>query len=196
MKQQLRSLFSLFFLFTLITGVVYPLVVTGIAQAVFNKKANGSLVVHENQIIGSELIGQNFVDDKYFWGRPSATGNHPYNAFDQDSLTGSSGSNFGPLSLKLYESVEKNVLYLQQKNPDSQVRIPVDLVTSSASGLDPHISVQAAYFQAPRIAIARGLELYEVNRIIDEVTETRQFGILGEPRVNVLSLNLKLDGIQ
>jgi K+-transporting ATPase ATPase C chain len=183
-------------LFTLMTGLVYPLVVTGLAQLIFPHQANGSLIVQDGRNAGSELIGQSFDDPKYFWGRLSATGAFPYNAFDADTLTGSSGSNYGPLNPALLEMVRARVDALRAADPDNDLPIPVDLVTASASGLDPHISVAAAFYQVPRVARLRGMSESEVKALIDEYTEGRQLGFLGEPRVNVLLLNLALDGIQ
>jgi K+-transporting ATPase ATPase C chain len=183
-------------LFTLMTGLVYPLVVTGLAQLIFPRQANGSLIVQDGRNAGSELIGQSFDDPKYFWGRLSATGAFPYNAFDADTLTGSSGSNYGPLNPALLEMVRARVDALRAADPDNDLPIPVDLVTASASGLDPHISVAAAFYQVPRVARLRGMSESEVKALIDEYTEGRQLGFLGEPRVNVLLLNLALDGIQ
>ncbi|MGB8251960.1 MAG: potassium-transporting ATPase subunit KdpC [Anaerolineaceae bacterium] len=196
MINQLRSAFTLFGLLTLLTGILYPLAVTGIAQAVFPFQANGSLIEKNTMIIGSQLIGQDFTGPQYFWGRPSATPGSPYNAFDPVALTGSSGSNLGPLSRTLFESVQSRVESLQAAEPGNNLQIPVDLVTSSASGLDPHISIEAAYFQVPRVARARGLSEPEVFTLVNRYTEGRQFGFLGEPRVNVLLLNIALDGIQ
>lgn len=196
MKTQLRPLLGIFALLVLITGVFYPLTVTGIAQLFFPYQANGSLIRVNGQVLGSELIGQDFSGPEYFWGRPSATSSHPYNAYDQDSLTGSSGSNLGPLSKELVENVEKQIKVLKSYDPENTNLIPVDLVTASASGLDPNISISAAYYQVPRIARERGLDESTVFSLVDQFTEARQFGILGEPRVNVLLLNLALEGIK
>lgn len=196
MKIQLRPLFSVFALLVLITGVFYPLTVTGFAQLLFPYQANGSLISVNGQVVGSELIGQDFSGPQYFWGRPSATSVHPYNAYDQASLTGSAGSNLGPLSKELVEKVEERIKLLKTFDPNNENLIPIDLVTSSASGLDPNISVSAAYYQVPRIARERGLDESTLLSLVDQYTETRQFGILGEPRVNVLLLNLALDGIK
>jgi K+-transporting ATPase ATPase C chain len=187
MKTQLRPAVTLFVLLTLITGVCYPLAVTGIAQGFFPRQANGSLITINNRIYGSELIGQRFDDPKYFWGRLSAAG---YNA------AASSGSNYGPMNVALEEAVRTRVKALKAVDPDNSLPIPVDLVTASASGLDPHISVAAASYQVPRVAAARGLSEAEVRSLVEQHTEDRQFGILGEPRVNVLLLNLAIDGIQ
>lgn len=196
MKTQLRPLLGIFALLVLITGVFYPLTVTGIAQLFFPYQANGSLIRVNGQVLGSELIGQDFSGPEYFGGRPSATSSHPYNAYDQDSLTGSSGSNLGPLSKELVENVEKQIKVIKSYDPENTNLIPVDLVTTSASGLDPNISISAAYYQVPRIARERGLDESTVFSLVDQFTEARQFGILGEPRVNVLLLNLALEGIK
>lgn len=196
MKTQLRPLLGIFALLVLITGVFYPLTVTGIAQLFFPYQAKGSLIRVNGQVLGSELIGQDFAGPEYFWGRPSATSSHPYNAYDQTSLTGSSGSNLGPLSKELAENVEERINLLKSYDPENANLIPVDLVTTSASGLDPNISISAAYYQVPRIARERGLDVSTVFSLVDQFTEARQFGILGEPRVNVLLLNLALEGIK
>jgi K+-transporting ATPase ATPase C chain len=194
MKNQIRPMLMLFVILTIITGVVYPLVVTGLSQLIFPSQANGSLIKQQGTIVGSKLIGQNFTSDKYFWGRPSATSTNPYNAFDAASLTGSSGSNLGPLSQTLIDTVKARVDILQKADPNNKSLIPVDLVTASASGLDPEISVSAAYYQIPRVARARGMSEASIKTLVDQYTESRQLGILGEPRVNVLLLNLALDG--
>ena len=187
MKALLRPAITLLALLTVITGVIYPLTVTGLAQVFFPHQANGSLIVMNGKTYGSELIGQQFDAPKYFWGRPSAAG---YNA------AASSGSNLGPMNPSLEEVVQARMDALQAADPNNSLPIPVDLVTASASGLDPHISVAAALYQVSRVAAARGLSEAEVNSLIEKYTEGRQFGIFGEPRVNVLSLNLALDGIQ
>ncbi len=196
MKTQIRPLLTIFLLLTLVTGVFYPLVVTGLAQLIFPHQANGSLIEQNGLAIGSELIGQNFAGVEYFWGRPSATSPNAYTAFDPETLTASSGSNLGPLSQTLVDTVQERVNALQAANPASRLPIPVDLVTASASGLDPDISVSAAYYQVARVAKARGLSEAVVTALVDQYTESRQFGLLGEPRVNVLLLNIALDGIQ
>jgi K+-transporting ATPase ATPase C chain len=196
MINQLRSAVSIFGLLTLLTGVLYPLAVTGISQAVFPFVANGSLIEKDTGLLGSQIIGQDFKDLRYFWGRPSATPGSPYNAFDPVSLTGSYGSNLGPLSRSLFESLQSRIDFLQAADPGNTRSVPIDLVTSSASGLDPHISIEAAYFQVPRIASARGLSELEVIDLVNRYIEGRQFGFLGEPRVNVLLLNIALDVIQ
>jgi len=196
MRAQLRPMFVLFVLFTLITGVIYPLVVTGIAQVVFPAQANGSLILIGGKAVGSELIGQSFDDPKYFWGRLSATGTFPYNAFNAKNLTGSSGSNYGPLNPALIQAVKARVDALKAADPGNTALIPVDLVTASASGLDPHISVAAAFYQLARVARVRGLSEEAVRALVVRYTEGRQFLFLGEPRVNVLKLNLGLDGMK
>ena len=190
MLTQLRPAIVLFALLTILTGLVYPLVITGVAQAVFPRQANGSLIYRNGQPVGSGLIGQPFDDPKYFWGRLSATSPFPYNA------ASSSGSNYGPLSSALTDAVKSRIDALKAADPANNQPIPVDLVTASASGLDPHISVAAALFQVPRVARARGLSEDQVQALVTQFTIGRQFGILGEPRVNVLKLNLALDGVQ
>jgi K+-transporting ATPase ATPase C chain len=181
------------FLLTLITGVIYPLAVTGIAQVIFPHQANGSLIIKDGKAVGSELIGQQFDDPKYFWGRLSATGTFAYNAFNAEDLTASSGSNYGPLNQALLDAVQARVDALKASDPANTAPIPVDLVTASGSGLDPHISVASALYQVHRVAQARGLSDEEVQALVDEHTQGRQFGFLGEPTVNVLELNLVLD---
>lgn len=187
MKSQLRPALTIFLFLTVIIGVIYPLSVTGIAQIVFPHQANGSIIVIEGKAYGSELIGQQFDDPTYFWGRPSAAG---YNA------AASSGSNYGPMNPSLEEVVQTRIDTLQSVDPNNPLPIPVDLVTASASGLDPHISVAAALYQVSRVATARRSSEADVTSLVEKYTEGRQFGIFGEPRVNVLSLNLALDGIQ
>jgi len=172
---------------TVITGVAYPLLVTGIAQLVFPRQANGSLVESGGKTIGSTLIGQPFSDPKYFWSRPSATSPQPYNAM------ASSGSNQGPRNPALTDAVKDRIKALRDADPDSKAPVPADLVTASASGLDPEISVAAAEFQLHRVAKARGLDEDKVRALVTANTSGRTFGILGEPRVNVLALNLALD---
>jgi K+-transporting ATPase ATPase C chain len=195
MFAQIRPAIVILALFTLITGIVYPLVVTGVAQLVFPHQANGSLIVRDGKALGSELIGQSFDDPKYFWGRLSATGTFPYNAFNAENLTASSGSNYGPLNPALLEAVKARVEALKAADPENTAPIPVDLVTASGSGLDPNISVAAALYQAPRVAHVRGLSEEVVRNLVNQYTVGRQFGILGEPRVNVLELNLALDNL-
>jgi potassium-transporting ATPase KdpC subunit len=190
MRAQLRPAIVLFVLLTVVTGVLYPLVVTGAAQAFFRHQADGSLIVRNGYVIGSELIGQSFTDSRYFWGRLSATSPYPYNA------AASSGSNFGPLNRDLAKAAQARIDDLRAADPGNTAPIPVDLVTASGSGLDPAISVAAALYQVPRVARARGLGEAQVRALVDRFTTGRQLGTLGEPRVNVLRLNLALDGVQ
>jgi len=196
MKNQMRPLLCLFVALLIITGVIYPFSITGIAQLFFPNQANGSLLTMNQKIVGSSLIGQEFSSDKYFWGRPSSTSNHPYSAFDPVHLTGSASSNLGPLSQVLVNEVKERVIQLESSNPDASLAIPIDLVTTSGSGLDADISPAAAYYQVPRVANARKVSQDTLIQLIEENTTPRQLGILGEPRVNVLQLNLALDGIQ
>ena len=195
MTNQLRPALVSLVLLTLITGLVYPLLTTGIAQVVFPQQANGSLIVKDGQVVGSSLIGQSFDDPKYFWGRLSATSTYPYNAFNAEALTGSSGSNYWPLNPALLDMVQARIDALKAADPTNQLPIPVDLVTASGSGLDPHISPAAAEYQVPRVARARGLDESAVRQLVAEHTEGRTLGLLGEPRVNVLELNLALDAL-
>jgi len=183
----LRPALILLALLTVLTGVVYPAVVTAIAQLVFPHQANGSLIVKDGTVVGSGLIGQPFDDPKYFWGRPSATSPFPYNA------AASSGSNLSPTNPALVKSVQNRVEALRAADPENNAPVPVDLVTASGSGLDPHISPAAALYQVNRVAKARKLEPAAVRELVDLNTEGRQLGFLGEPRVNVLALNLALD---
>ena len=187
MKSLLRPAISLFVFLSIITGLAYPLLVTGIAKTAFPDAANGSLIVKDGKTAGSRLIGQNFTDPKYFWGRPSATAPMPYNA------SASSGSNLGPLNPALVEVVTARIAALRAADPGNTAPVPADLVTASASGLDPHISPAAATYQANRVAHLRRLDPATVAALIDQYTEDRQWGIFGEPRVNVLALNLALD---
>ena len=184
---QLRPAIASFVALSVITGLIYPLLVTGVAQVLFPWQANGSLIVRNDQATGSWLIGQPFDAARYFWGRPSATTPIPYNA------AASVGSNLGPTNAVLLSAVRARVGALRAADPDNVQPIPVDLVTASASGLDPHISVAAALYQVSRVARARGLSQLAVLDLIAQNVEPRQLGILGEPRVNVLALNLALD---
>jgi K+-transporting ATPase ATPase C chain len=176
-------------LLTALTGVAYPLAVTTIGQLLFAQQANGSLIVRDGQARGSQLIGQPFSDPRYFWSRPSATGPFPYNS------AASSGSNLGPLSDALRTAVQERIAALRTADAGNSAPIPIDLVTASASGLDPHISPAAAAYQSARVARARGLEPKVVEELIANYTSGRQWGVLGEPRVNVLELNLALDAL-
>jgi potassium-transporting ATPase KdpC subunit len=193
MTSQLRPAFFMLLVFTVITGVIYPLAVTGIAQVIFPHQANGSIIEKDGKAVGSELIGQQFDDPKYFWGRISATGTFPYNAFNAEYLTASSSTNYGPLNPALIDMVQTRIDALKAADPTNTLPIPVDLVTASGSGLDPHISVAAALYQVHRVATARGWSEADVRSLVEKYTEARQFGFLGEPRVNVLELNLALD---
>jgi K+-transporting ATPase ATPase C chain len=196
MLRQFRPALVSLLLLTLFTGVIYPLVVTGIAQLIFPAQANGSLIIRNGKAVGSELIGQQFDDPKYFWGRLSATGTFPYNAYNAGALTGSSGSNYGPLNQALFDAVKGRAAALRAADPGNTAPIPVDLVTASGSGLDPHISVAAALYQLPRVAKTRAMSPDAVRALLDRYTTGRQFDFLGEPVVDVLELNLALDGIQ
>jgi potassium-transporting ATPase KdpC subunit len=193
MLNQFRPAIVLLVMLTFITGVLYPLAVTGIAQVVFPAQANGSIIVKDGQAVGSELIGQQFDDPGYFWGRLSATSTFAYNAFNAENLTASSGSNYGPLNQALFDAVQARIDALKAADPDNTAPIPVDLVTASGSGLDPHISVAAAMYQVGRVARERGLSEAQVQQLVEQNTQGRQFGFLGEPVVNVLKLNLALD---
>lgn len=190
MKTLLRPAVSLFVLLTAITGMVYPLAVTGLAKVAFPEAADGSLIVKDGKAVGSSLIGQNFTDPKYFWGRPSATGPMPYNA------SASSGSNQGPLNPALADAVKGRIEALKAADPDNKLPIPADLVNASASGLDPHISPAAAAYQVARIARQRHLLAADVKALVSQHTEGRQWGVFGEPRVNVLQLNIALDSLR
>lgn len=188
----LRPALSLFLVLSVITGFVYPIVVTGLAQAFFSKQANGSLIFRSGQPVGSELIGQQFVSPKHFWGRPSATSPGPYNAL------ASSGSNLGPANPALSEAVKERIRMFEQAQHAHSSRaeaIPVDLVTASSSGLDPHISAAGAFYQVGRVAKVCHLSQDEVSQLVDRHVEKPLWGVLGEPRVNVLKLNLALDQI-
>jgi K+-transporting ATPase ATPase C chain len=187
MLRQFRAAFMVFLLLTGLTGIVYPLVITGIAQLFFEEKATGSLIRAPGGYAGSEIIGQSFGDPKYFWGRPSATPGFPYNS------ACSSGSNLGPSNPALVKAIKARIEELEKADPGNRSPVPIDLVTSSGSGLDPHISPAAAHYQAPRVARARGLSADRVVHLVNRYTEPRQLAVLGEPRVNVLKLNLALD---
>lgn len=190
MLKQLKIAAILFGLLAILTGLIYPAIITEIAQLIFSNQANGSLIVQSGQVFGSELIGQQFDDPKYFWGRLSATGGQPYNA------AASSGSNLGPTNPALEEAVSARIAALQAADSGNTQPVPVDLVTASGSGLDPDISIAAAQYQAARVARVRGLPLEQINALIEQHTTGRTLGILGEPRVNVLKLNLALDALQ
>lgn len=189
MSKTLKPALLLFLLLTMITGVVYPVLVTLVSKATMSEQASGSPIKKDGKIIGSKLIGQNFSDPKYFWGRLSATGPHPYNG------AVSSGSNLGPLNPTLTDNVKARVDALRAADPSNNAPIPVDLVTASGSGLDPHISPAAADYQIDRVARVRNLPAAEVQKLVAEHTEGRQFGLFGEPRVNVLELNIALDAL-
>jgi K+-transporting ATPase ATPase C chain len=189
MNTYLRPAMVLLVLMTVLTGVIYPVVVTAVAQLAFPYQANGSVIVQNGQAVGSELIGQHFDAPEYFWGRLSATGGVAYNA------AASSGSNLGPLNPALTEAAQARISALHAADPTNTTPIPVDLVTASASGLDPHISPAAADYQVARVAQARGLDTTTVRNLVAQHTEGRTLGILGEPTVNVLALNLALDGL-
>lgn len=187
MLAQLRPALMALGVLTLITGFLYPLVITGISQVLFPQQADGSLILIDGKPVGSSLIGQPFDEPKYFWGRPSATAPFPYNA------AASSGSNLGPTNDALIKAVQARIDALKAADPDNSLPLPVDLVTASGSGLDPHISPASAAYQIARVARAREMEETVVRQLISQHTEGRQWGILGEPRVNVLALNLALD---
>jgi len=174
---------------TVITGIIYPLAVTGIARGVFPHKASGSVIVQNGKAVGSSLIGQPFSDPKYFWSRPSATSPEPYNG------AASSGSNLGPTNPVLLKAVHERIVALRAADPGNTRPVPVDLVTASGSGLDPDISPAAAYYQAARVARTRGLTLEQVDGLIARFTSGRWLGVLGDPRVNVVQLNLALDSL-
>jgi K+-transporting ATPase ATPase C chain len=188
--KNLRVAILLVVLFTLLTGLIYPFIVTGLAQLIFPGTANGSIIQKNGKAVGSELIGQPFSDPKYFWSRPSATAPYEYNAGS------STGSNYGPLNPALFDVVKKRIQDLKKADSLNIRPIPVDLVTASGSGLDPHISVAAALYQVERVARNRGMNAQEIRSLVDMYTEGRQLGFLGETRVNVLRLNLALDESQ
>ena len=185
--KQIRSAFFLLLILTGLTGIIYPALITVVAQSLFPLQANGSLIEANGKIVGSKLIGQNFTDPKYFWGRPSATTPFPYNAAN------SSGSNLGPSNPDLFAKVKERIIKFNQADPLNADLIPVDLVTASASGLDPEISPLAAFYQIPRVAKARGLSETDVGILVESLIKGRTLGFLGEPRINVLELNLALD---
>lgn len=186
----IRPAISLLALLTLMLGIGYPLVIAGAAKMVFPRQAAGSLIYRDGKLLGSRLIGQSFSDPKYFWGRPSATTPQPYNAL------GSTGSNLGPLNPALLDAVKANAKALHAADPANRLPIPVELVTASASGLDPDVSPAAVEYQAARVARARHLELAQVETLINAHVRERLFGIIGERRINVLELNLALDRLQ
>lgn len=189
-KQTMRPAIVLFVFLSLVTGIIYPVASTILGKWLLPAQVNGSLIEKDGKLVGSSLIGQSFTEPQYFWGRPSATGPYPNNA------AASSGSNQGPLNPALAEAVKSRVSALKDADPDNKQPIPVDLVTASASGLDPHISPAAALYQASRVAKSRGLDIARVQALIQENTEQRQWGVLGEPRVNVLTLNLALSHLK
>jgi len=185
----IRPALLLLVVLTLVTGIAYPLLITGIVQVTFPDAASGSLIHRAGEPIGSRLIGQNFTDPKYFWGRPSATADHPYNG------TASGGSNQGPLNPALVDAVKQRIATLRAADPGNTHSVPVDLVTASASGLDPEVSVAAVEYQIPRVAQARNMRIEDVRKLAAIHTRGKMLGFLGEPRVNVLELNLALDAV-
>jgi len=187
MKKLIRQCVVLFIAMTVLTGILYPLAATGLAQAMFHAKANGSLVEKDGKTVGSTLIGQAFSGPRYFWGRPSATAPNPNNG------ASSSGSNQGPTNPALTDAVKQRIDALKQVDPSNDASVPVDLVTASGSGLDPEISPAAAEYQVARVARMRNVDPAKVRELVAANTQGRQFGVLGEPRVNVLALNLALD---
>jgi K+-transporting ATPase ATPase C chain len=190
MLTTIRNTIMTLILFTILTGFIYPLAVTGLAQAIFPKQANGSIITKDGRPVGSELLGQQFDDPKYFWGRLSATTPYPCNGGS------SSGSNLGPNNPDLMKAAQTRAKALRDADPGNTAKIPVDLVTASGSGLDPHISPAAAEYQLSRVAKARGVEEGKIRILLSRYTEGRQFGFLGEPRVDVLRLNLALDALK
>ena len=189
MKNTLRPLMVTFVVLTLITGLAYPLLVTGLASVLFPFQANGSLIVRDGKAIGSMLIGQSFTDPGHFWGRPSATSPQPNNAAN------SGGSNLGPLNPALVEAVKGRVQALKAADPNNSSPVPVDLVTASASGLDPHISLAAAQYQTRRVSVAKKVDESKVAALVEQATERPWLGVLGEPVVNVLRLNMSIDAL-
>lgn len=190
MKQLLKPAVPLFALLTLLTGVIYPVAITLAAQTLFPREANGSLIAHEGRVIGSELIGQTFTAPEYFWGRPSATGGTAYNG------AASGGSNLGPTNPALTAAVDERIAVLRAGGGDPALPVPVDLITASASGLDPHISIAAAKYQVERVARTRGLDSATVGSLVDRLSERPSIPGFAEPRVNVLALNLALDAVE
>lgn len=196
MLKELRPAVVSLALFTLLTGVLYPIAVTVVAQLLFPFQANGSVLLENGKPVGSELIGQQFSDPRYFWSRLSATGPVPYTAFNGETLTGSSGSNYGPLNPALVEAAKGRIDALHAADPQQTSAVPVDLITASGSGLDPHISPAATEYQVSRVASARKKPVNEILELIRQHTSRRQLGVLGEPGVNVLQLNQALDGMK
>ena len=190
LTSQLRPAVSVFALLTLVTGLAYPYAVNGLAQATFPAEAAGSLIVRDGKLVGSSLVGQHFTDPGHFWGRPSATGPQPYNG------AASSGSNQGPLNPALADAVKARIAALRVADPDNTAPVPVDLVTASGSGLDPHLSPAAAEYQVARVARARGLDPEDVRALVAQHRSEPQFGLFGDARVNVLTLNLALDALR
>ncbi len=190
MKDHIRPALTMILILTILTGLVYPLMVTGLAHLIFPDQANGSVIVRDGKVVGSKLIGQHFDQPEYFWSRPSATSPFPYHA------AASGGSNLGPTNPALIGAVQARVDVLKGADPGNKMPIPVDLVTASGSGLDPHMSPAAALYQVKRVAGARGLDESTVGGLVARHTEDRQFGLLGEPRVNVIQLNLALDELR
>jgi potassium-transporting ATPase KdpC subunit len=188
-RSEFRPAIMMLLLLTLLTGVVYPLVVTGIAAVAFPRQANGSLLVRDGHAVGSSLIGQSFDQPKYFWGRLSATSPTPYDG------SASTGSNFGPLNPALFDAARARIAALRAADPGAPARVPIDLVTASGSGLDPHISPAAAEYQVARVATSRSMTVDQVRSLVREHTAGRTLGLLGEPTVNVLELNLALDSL-
>lgn len=185
--RSVKVAFLLVIFFTILTGLIYPLLITGLAQLLFPWQANGSLITENNKAVGSVLIGQSFDSSSYFWGRPSATTPYPYNS------ESSSGSNLGPSNPSFLSSIKDRVSIIQKSNPENHQAVPVDLVTASGSGLDPEISPLAALYQIPRIAKARHLSEADIQSLVQSQQKNRTLGLLGEPRINVLQLNLALD---
>jgi K+-transporting ATPase ATPase C chain len=190
MGKQIKPAFIIFGLLVILTGLIYPGVITGLAQLIFPHQANGSMITQNGQVVGSELLGQQFTDPKYFWGRLSDTGNYPYNA------SSSGGSNYSVLNPNLEQAVKQRLADLKTADSTNTLPVPVDLVTASGSGLDPSISLEAAQYQLPRVARLRGLSTEQVQTLIHQSTTGRFLGFMGEPRVNVLKLNLALDGLK